>query len=211
MTRHCLEHLLDGEAVRLHGDVGIPVGGGPLEKQGTGVLVPQGSRRVLGNPAGQGLEGRLEVYDVPAGLHDGTVQRVRRKAAPRGHDRAGCRGADIVQGLALHEPEGTLPGTGEDVPHRGSGACTDVLVEVDEGPAEPVRERPAHGGLPGAHEPGEEDHSVSQYLRCSMKADWRADMLGCVNPARMAPDTAMAPMASPTTEAAGTAHTSDRS
>ena len=115
-----------------------------------------GPRRRLGIFPGLALHAgeerlgpRLQAYDRAGALHRAPVAPVDNDASSGGHDLHVTL-ARRRQTLALQPPEVHLAISGEDLLDCQSGGALDVVVQVDERPAEQTRGDAAHGGLAGA-------------------------------------------------------------
>jgi hypothetical protein len=106
----------------------------------------------------EGGEGCVEMDDDGAGslFEEKAVGQLVKCAAAEGEDGGGA-GQSVGEGGGLELAEAGLAVLGEDVGDGEGCARLDVGVEVEEVPAEPVREQAADGGLTRAHEAGKDD------------------------------------------------------
>jgi hypothetical protein len=77
-------------------------------------------------------------------------------------DDGGGHGEGGGQGGGLEAAEGGLAEAGEEVGDGGVGALFEVVVEIEESPAEVLGEGAAYGGFACAHEAGEDDASCGR-------------------------------------------------
>ena len=90
-----------------------------------------------------------------------TVSVVHDNAATRGHDLESVL-CNCLQALAFEPPEMLLAVLVEDVFDGLSGVGYDLIVDVDEAPAQSPGDLPAHGRLARAREPGYEDGLIQR-------------------------------------------------
>ena len=132
---------------------GAPV----LEQRGERLAVggqrpPAVRRHAIHDPA----ERRVEPDRHAVGQDVGAVGGLDERAAAGGDDDV-ARGQEGQQDLAFDLAEIRLAVLGEHLRHRPALAPLDLLVQVDDPPAEPPAERPRKRGLARPHEADEVD------------------------------------------------------
>ena len=103
-------------------------------------------------------KGGLEVEDHSAGslLEQEPICKLLGGASAEGQDRA-CPGEGVGEGRGFHAAEMSFAVAGEELGNGGAGAGFDVLIEVEEVPAQGSGEQPADGGFAGSHKADEDD------------------------------------------------------
>ncbi len=166
------------------------------------------------DPVGRDLRADLQPDDVtvrPEGVRD--AARHGCTAAQR--DDAGAR-EGVDRRVPLQRPEVLLAVVGEDLPDLEAGAPLDVRVDVDERDAEALGEEASDRGLAGARRADQRNAVGHARPRSARRAAYAAAFLRVSanesppNFSSAASASTRATIASATTPAAGTAHTSER-